>query len=164
VQLSSVAAFGFDFPENVDETHPLITNGNSYVDTKITSEHAVLAAHACGEIDCTIIRPGDVYGPASRAWVIVPLEMMRAGQFLLPDRGRGVFSPSTSTTLSMASCCGRARGRGQILRSPPAASFGHHWRWLGAQVARTEGPCDLAGRSRAGAACCGASRNWAAAG
>ena len=116
VQLSSVAAFGFDFPENVDETHPLITNGNSYVDTKITSEHTVLAAHASGEIDCTIIRPGDVYGPASRAWVIVPLEMMRAGQFLLPDAGRGVFSPVYVDDLvdGIVLAAGKPEGAGQI--------------------------------------------------
>jgi nucleoside-diphosphate-sugar epimerase len=90
VQLSSVAAYGFEFPDGVDESWPLIVNGNSYTDTKITGEHAVLAAHASGEIDCTIIRPGDVYGPASRAWIVVPIEMMKSRQFLLPDGGRGV--------------------------------------------------------------------------
>jgi nucleoside-diphosphate-sugar epimerase len=139
VQISSVAAFGFDFPANVDESHPLITNGNSYVDTKITSEHTVLAAHAGGEIDCTIIRPGDVYGPASRAWVVVPLEMMRAGQFLLPDSGQGVFSPVYIDDLvdGIVLAAGKPEGAGQIftLTSGVGVScadfFGHHWRWLG---------------------------------
>jgi nucleoside-diphosphate-sugar epimerase len=141
VQLSSVAAFGFDFPDNVDESHPLLTNGNSYVDTKITSEHTVLAAHAAGEIDCTIIRPGDVYGPASRAWVIVPLDMMRAGQFLLPDRGRGVFSPVYVDDLvdGIVLAAGKPEGAGQIFTLTSGAGvscaefFGHHWRWLGKQ-------------------------------
>jgi nucleoside-diphosphate-sugar epimerase len=139
VQLSSVAAFGFDFPANVDEAHPLITNGNSYVDTKIASEHTVLAAHAGGETACTIIRPGDVYGPASRAWVIAPLEMMRAGQFLLPDAGRGVFSPVYIDDLvdGIALAAAKPEGAGQIftLTSGVGVScaefFGHHWRWLG---------------------------------
>jgi nucleoside-diphosphate-sugar epimerase len=139
VQISSVAAFGFDFPANVDESHPLITNGNSYVDTKITSEHTVLAAHAGGEIDCTIIRPGDVYGPASRAWVVVPLEMMRAGQFLLPDAGQGVFSPVYIDDLvdGIVLAAGKPEGAGQIftLTSGVGVScaefFGYHWRWLG---------------------------------
>lgn len=139
VQLSSVAAFGFEFPANVDESHPLITTGNSYVDTKITSEHAVLAAQAGGEIDCTIIRPGDVYGPASRAWVIVPLQMMRAGQFLLPDGGQGVFSPVYIDDLvdGILLSAGKPEGAGQIFTLTSgigvscAEFFGHHWRWLG---------------------------------
>jgi nucleoside-diphosphate-sugar epimerase len=139
VQLSSVAAFGFDFPVNADESHPLITTGNSYVDTKISSEHTVLAAHAGGELDCTIIRPGDVYGPASRPWVIVPLEMMRAGQFLLPDGGQGVFSPVYIDDLvdGILLAAGKPAGAGQIftLTSGVGVScaefFGHHWRWLG---------------------------------
>jgi nucleoside-diphosphate-sugar epimerase len=139
VQLSSVAAFGFDFPADVDESHPLITTGNSYVDTKITSEHAVLASHARGEIDCTIIRPGDVYGPASRAWIVVPLEMMRAGQFLLPGGGQGVFSPVYIDDLvdGIVLAAGKPEGAGQIftLTSGVGVScaefFAHHWRWLG---------------------------------
>jgi len=139
VQLSSVAAFGFDFPANVDESHPLITTGNSYVDTKITSEHAVLASHASGETDCTIIRPGDVYGPASRAWIVVPLEMMRAGQFLLPDAGQGVFSPVYIDDLvdGIVLAAGKPEGAGQIFTLTSgvgvtcAEFFGHHWRWLG---------------------------------
>ncbi|MGL6222929.1 MAG: NAD-dependent epimerase/dehydratase family protein [Steroidobacteraceae bacterium] len=141
VQLSSVAAFGFDFPANVDESYPLITNGNSYTDSKIASEHTVLAAHAGGEIACTIIRPGDVYGPASRAWVVVPLEMMRTGQFLLPDAGQGVFSPVYVDDLvdGIVLAAGKPEGAGRIftLTSGVGVScaefFGHHWRWLGKQ-------------------------------
>jgi nucleoside-diphosphate-sugar epimerase len=139
VQLSSVAAFGFDFPANVDESHPLMTNGNSYCDTKIASEHTVLAAHAGGEMACTIIRPGDVYGPASRAWIVVPLEMMRAGQFLLPDGGQGVFSPVYVDDLvdGIVLAGGTPEGAGQIFTLTSgigvscAEFFGHHWRWLG---------------------------------
>ena len=139
VQLSSVAAFGFDFPANVDESHPLIANGNSYVDTKITSEHTVLAAHAGGEMACTIIRPGDVYGPSSRAWVTAPLEIMRAGQFLLPDGGQGVFSPVYIGDLvdGIVLAAGKPEGAGQIFTLTSgvgvtcAEFFAHHWRWLG---------------------------------
>lgn len=93
VHLSSVAAFGFDLPEAADETHPVRPNGNTYVDTKIASEQVVLEAHAAGEIECTVIRPADVYGPGSRPWTVLPVEMLRAGQFVLPARGRGRFSP-----------------------------------------------------------------------
>ena len=139
VQLSSVAAFGFEFPAGADETLPLSPCGNSYVDTKIASEHAVLAAHAAREIDCTIIRPGDVYGPASRPWVTLPLEMMRKGQFLLPDGGQGVFSPVYIDDLvdGIVLAAAKPEGAGQIFTLTSgvgvtcAEFFGHHWRWLG---------------------------------
>jgi nucleoside-diphosphate-sugar epimerase len=139
VHLSSVAAFGFEFPDGVAEDWPLITNGNSYTDTKITGEHLVLAAHAGGEIDCTIIRPGDVYGPGSRAWIVVPIEMMKTRQFRLPAGGRGVFSPVYIDDLvdGVVLAAGRPEGAGQIFTLAAgtgvtcAEFFGHHWRWLG---------------------------------
>ena len=68
VQLSSVLAFSWDFPDGVDERHPVRPNGAPYVDTKVASEQVVLQAHAAGEIACTVIRPGDVWGPRSRPW------------------------------------------------------------------------------------------------
>ncbi|MGI9295792.1 MAG: NAD-dependent epimerase/dehydratase family protein [Pseudomonadales bacterium] len=93
VQLSSVAAFGFDFDDGVDETAPVCPVGHPYIDSKIASEHVVLAAHGAGEIETTIIRPGDIYGPGSRPWVILALEMIRDGKMILPANGKGVFSP-----------------------------------------------------------------------
>jgi nucleoside-diphosphate-sugar epimerase len=161
VQLSSVAAYGFEFPDGVDESWPLIVNGNSYTDTKITGEHAVLAAHASGEIDCTIIRPGDVYGPASRAWIVVPIEMMKSRQFLLPDGGRGVFSPVYIDDLvdGIVLAAGLPAGAGQVFNLasgqgvPCAEFFGHHWHWLGKRGAIPSLPTSLAIRiAEAGAA------------
>jgi nucleoside-diphosphate-sugar epimerase len=139
VHVSSVAAYGFEFPDGVDESWPMITNGNSYTDTKITGEHLVLTAHAAGELDCTIIRPADVYGPASRAWIVVPLEMMKSRQFLLPDRGGGIFSPVYIDDLidGIVLAAGQAQGAGQVFNLGDgtgvscAEFFGHHWRWLG---------------------------------
>ncbi|HTM83994.1 MAG TPA: NAD-dependent epimerase/dehydratase family protein, partial [Mycobacterium sp.] len=93
VHLSSIAAYGFEFRDGVDETDPIRVSGYSYVDTKVNSEHVVLAAQAAGEIATTIIRPGDVWGPHSKPWTILPLEMIRKGQLILPAHGHGVFSP-----------------------------------------------------------------------
>jgi nucleoside-diphosphate-sugar epimerase len=138
IQLSSIAAFGFDFPDGADESWPLITDGNSYVDTKITSEHAVLAAHAAGELECTIIRPGDVYGPGSRPWIVIPLEMMRSRQFLLPDGGRGVFSPVYIDDLGQVFTLTSGVG------VSCAGFFGYHWRWLGRSGAPPSLPRPLA--------------------
>jgi 2-alkyl-3-oxoalkanoate reductase len=93
VHLSSIAAYGFDFANGVDESDPVRVSGYSYVDTKVNSEHVVLAAQAAGEIATTIIRPGDVWGPESRPWTIIPLEMIGKGQMILPAHGKGIFSP-----------------------------------------------------------------------
>jgi 2-alkyl-3-oxoalkanoate reductase len=93
LHLSSIAAYGFDFADGVDESDPVRVSGYSYVDTKVNSEHVVLAARAAGEIATTIIRPGDVWGPESRPWTIIPLEMIAKGQMILPAHGQGIFSP-----------------------------------------------------------------------
>lgn len=92
VVVSSVTVFGNDFPDQVDETYPVRPTGVPYADTKIAAEQAALAAHLAGEVEVTVVRPGDVYGPGS-VWIVEPLDMMRWRTFALPARGRGVFSP-----------------------------------------------------------------------
>ena len=91
VHLSSIMAFGFDYPDGVDESYPVRVCGHSYPDTRVNSEAVVLTAHAVGEIDATIIRPGDVFGPGS-VWVREPIERARARQVVLPAGGRGLLS------------------------------------------------------------------------
>ena len=80
------------FPDGVDEQHPVRTDGHRYVDTKIASEQVALQAHAGGEVDVTVIRPGDVYGPGSKPWTIWPLMGLAGGFFAVPAEP-GVFSP-----------------------------------------------------------------------
>jgi nucleoside-diphosphate-sugar epimerase len=93
VHLSSITAFGHEFPDGVTEEHPPRITGASYGDTKVAGEAVALATHAAGRVSVTVLRPGDVYGPGSRPWVLIPLELIRRRQALLPDRGRGIFSP-----------------------------------------------------------------------
>lgn len=93
LHLSSIMAFGFDYPPGVDETFPVRVCGHSYPDTRVNSEAVVLAAHASGEIDCTIVRPGDVIGPGS-VWVRESLRLAKARQMVLPAGGNGVFTPT----------------------------------------------------------------------
>ena len=89
LQLSSVTVFGNDFPDGVAEEHPVRLLGVPYVDTKIAGEQVVLQAHAAGEMQVTVIRPGDVYGPGSRPWLLTPLqEIQRGGRSSPPQAGR----------------------------------------------------------------------------
>ncbi|GAB5533983.1 MAG: NAD(P)-dependent oxidoreductase [Rubricoccaceae bacterium] len=93
LHLSSIVVHGSSFPDPCPESHPVQPTGNPYTDTKIASEHAVLAAHAAGRIRATVIRPGDVYGPGSQQWTVRAIDMMQAGTFALVDGDRGVLSP-----------------------------------------------------------------------
>src|SRR3954447_22414992 len=93
VQFSSVTTFGFDYPDGVDETYPVRLTGNPYPDSKIASEQVTLQAHVAGDVRATIIRPGDVYGPRSRGWTVLPVEMIKGGQMVLPAGGHGQIGP-----------------------------------------------------------------------
>jgi nucleoside-diphosphate-sugar epimerase len=90
VHLSSIVVFGVDYPDGADESRPVKPTGAPYTDTKVAAEQAVLRAHAAGDIPCTIVRPGDVYGPGSDPWLLRPLEAIKSGAFALPD---GVVTP-----------------------------------------------------------------------
>lgn len=92
VHLSSVMVYGFDFPDQVAEDGPFPAGEpNPYCVTKLRSEGAALRARASGS-RVVVLRPGDVYGPGSVPWVVRPLELMRAGLFVLPDGGRGILN------------------------------------------------------------------------
>lgn len=93
VHFSSVTVFGFDFPDGADERHPVHFTFVPYPDSKISSEQVVLQAHIEGRVRCTIVRPGDVYGPRSRVWARIPAELIKQRRFILPGGGRGIHSP-----------------------------------------------------------------------
>lgn len=149
VYVSSVAAMGFDFDDGADETWPLMPNGNTYTDSKIAAEHAALAAHASGKIDVTVVRPSDVYGTES-AWIREPLNMMRARQFMLPNEGKGIFSPIHVDDLVAGTILAGEEGVGAgeifILANGGVTTqefFSHHWRWLGREGAPPALPARL---------------------
>ena len=139
VQISSIVAYGNTAQGELDEDYPVHADGGSYVLTKLASEHAVLAAQASGGIEVVILRPGDVYGPGSRPWIIAPLEAIAKNQFMLPAKGEGFFRPIYVDDL--------IRGIDLAVRHPAAAGeifnlscegyittkeyFAPHYQWLG---------------------------------
>lgn len=92
VQVSSVVVYP-DVPEVLDESSPIDAPGIPYMDTKTLSEIPVYRAMAAGDIEGVIIRPGDVYGPRSRPWTMLPYQEMKKRLFLLPKWGKGHFTP-----------------------------------------------------------------------
>jgi len=145
VHISSLAAMRFILDDQADEAAPIMPTGNPYVDTKIASEQTVLAAHAAGEIPCTIIRPADVYGPGSRPWTVIPVQMIKKGLFLLPAHGKGVFRAIYIDDLvsGVMLAAEKDEGVGQIFILGGEKSvtcetfFGYYHRMLGKGAPRT---------------------------
>lgn len=155
VHLSSIAALGFlthhygkaqrTLPGPIDERYPVMPCGNTYTDSKIAGEHAVLAAHAAGELEVTVIRPADVYGPGSRPWVVEPLRLMRARMFLLPAGGRATFTPvyvddvvdGLARALAAPAASGRIITLGGAEGATTADYFGRLARMIGRPPPRT---------------------------
>jgi len=145
VQFSSVTTFGFDYPDGVDETYPVRLTGNPYPDSKIASEQVTLQAHVAGDVQATIIRPGDVWGPRSRGWTVLPVKMISSGQMVLPDGGRGQIGPVYVDNLvdGVTLAAESADAVGEIFTIADGYAidigefFGHYARMLGKSSPRT---------------------------
>ena len=134
VHFSSIAALGWRCKGVADERNEVVIGDvYRYGVAKGASEHMVLAAHATGEIDCTIVRPGDVYGPGSNG-------------------GRGRWTPVYIDDLldGVMLAAGLSEGRGHIFHISAAESvsvgefFANHWRWAGRSGAPRTVPLWLA--------------------
>jgi nucleoside-diphosphate-sugar epimerase len=145
VQFSSVTTFGFDFPDGVEETWPVRLTGNPYPDSKIASEQVTLQAHLAGDVVATIVRPGDVYGPRSRGWTVLPVQMLKSGQMVLPAGGHGRIGPVYVDNLvdgvTLAAASEKARGEIFTIADGFAVEmgefFGNYSRMLGKGRVRT---------------------------
>jgi len=137
VQLSSIVAYGNAAEGELDEDQPVHADGGSYVLTKLASEHTVLAAQARSSLELVIIRPGDVYGPGSRPWIILPLEAINKGQFMLPAKGEGFFRPIYIDDLvrGIALAVSTQEASGEIFNlscegyMSTKEFFSHHYQW-----------------------------------
>ena len=109
VHFSSVTVFGLEFPDGVDERYPVHNTFIPYPDSKIAAEQVVLQAHLDDRVQCTVVRPGDVYGPRSRVWATVPAELIRQRRFVLPG-----FGPRHSFTRLHRQPRRRGRARGSL--------------------------------------------------
>lgn len=148
VHISSAAVYSHKRPAVVTEDLPVRPSQRVYGDTKIAAEQVVLQAHAAGEVTATVVRPSDVYGPGSRPWTILPVQMLSAGQVILPARGQGMMNPLYVTDLvdGILRAGTDSAGEGQVfnLSGPDAVEtrefFGHYCEMLaidGPRVAPT---------------------------
>jgi nucleoside-diphosphate-sugar epimerase len=139
LHVSSAAVYSHQRPAVVTEDHPVRPGGDVYGDTKIAAEQVVLQAHAAGDVAATIVRPTDVYGPGSRPWTILPVQMLRSGQVVLPARGQGSFNPIhvDDLTAGVVAAAEHPAAAGRVLNLSAGAAvptkefFGHYCRMLG---------------------------------
>jgi nucleoside-diphosphate-sugar epimerase len=144
VHLSSVMVYGFKFPNEVTEDGPKRGEDNPYCTTKWESEQAVLDFHGQAELEVTVIRPGDVFGPGSKPWVVRPVELLEQGLFMLPDGGQGMLDPTYVDNLLDAVFLALEKdATGTAFNVTDGRSmrtidfFSHHAGWLGKERIRT---------------------------
>jgi nucleoside-diphosphate-sugar epimerase len=90
VHFSSVAVYGMNPPDRIDETIPYQPCGNLYCDTKIAGEKAVWFFHREARLPVVVIQPANVYGPYSNPWTVRPVKLILSGQMMLIDGGTGI--------------------------------------------------------------------------
>ena len=152
VHFSSVTVFGLSYPDGADERWPVRPEGVPYVDTKIAAEQVVLAERG---VDWTIVRPGDVYGPGSRAWTVEPMSLIRSGQMVLPRGGQivPVYVDNLVDGVVTAARSPEAVGEIFTLTDGPAVDvddfMGRYARMLGVKPPRSVPPA--VGRALVGA-------------
>lgn len=72
---------------DVDESAPLKPCGESYADSKIEAEKAVMTQADKGELKVTALRPGFIYGPRERSWMPRLINSIATGKAMLIDGG-----------------------------------------------------------------------------
>ena len=137
VLLSSVTVFGNDFPDGVTEDYPTRPTGVPYADTKIAAEHLCLDEFIRSGIETTIVRPGDVYGPGSRPWTLLPVQMIKSRRVAVPTTG--IHSPVyvSDVVAGILAAATTPDAAGQIVTLsggvgvPTGEYFDHYARMLG---------------------------------
>ena len=67
------------------------TNAGAYSYSKALAEHYLLEKHRTEQFPMTIVRPGNVYGPGAKTWVVRPLQAIQQNRIALINNGTGLF-------------------------------------------------------------------------
>lgn len=70
------------------ESAPLVLCGESYADSKVKAERLVTSSLYKDKIGVTVLRPGFIYGPRERAWLLQLVEALKSGRAILIDGGK----------------------------------------------------------------------------
>jgi len=118
VHVSTIAVHGQSAGDRATEGARIVTDGPPYSASKARGELIARKRQAAGA-PVTVVRPGDVYGIGSVAWVERPIELMRKRQMVLVDGGRGHFAhlhvDNLIDALSLVFAVPAARGETYLL-------------------------------------------------
>src|SRR5262249_28923076 len=90
VMVSSIVVYGSQLRTGpCDEDAPRELGVGPYSRTKRASEEIALDYHAFGRVPVTVVRPGNVFGPASGMWVDGLAALLRKGSARWVDDGDG---------------------------------------------------------------------------
>jgi nucleoside-diphosphate-sugar epimerase len=88
ILLSSIAVYGFKYPDQITEEIPLQEQKNGFCQALIEAERQVLQLNNPPNFGVTIVRGGDIYGPGADLWIVEPLKLMRKKFFALVNGDR----------------------------------------------------------------------------
>lgn len=93
VHVSSIAVYGYDVRGLVHEDHPQQPGNSSYNKTKSEAEQALLDVSDQQDLPFSIVRPGMIYGPRSRAWTRSMFRLARMRPTPFVGNGTGSTHP-----------------------------------------------------------------------
>lgn len=93
VHVSSIAIYGYRHHQDVIEETPPSPSYDPYNVSKLAAEQALKDVASAHQIDYTIIRPGMIYGPGSRAWTGQMFRMARRSLTIFIGSGKGSTYP-----------------------------------------------------------------------
>ena len=138
VHISSIAVHSYSPSPGVEESSPMLPCGDPYADNKIRAEREVRRLMRNGELEVTVLRLGNLFGPFSAAWTVRPLQHLRDGLVTLVDEGahasNAVFVDNAIDAILLAVDSQNAVGETFFVTDEPLTWrewYGQYARWLG---------------------------------
>lgn len=133
VYASSIAVYGLQHGENLDENSPHRFSRDAYSDTKRLAEEAVRRQVQDRGLPAVIVQPGITFGPRDETWVLGPLRRIRSGKMILPGGGKALVHPIFIDDLVDGILLAAERGRtgeAYILCGPQVFTFREYFTCL----------------------------------
>ncbi len=143
IYLSSVAVYGQTPPDGTDERRDTPLTGDPYSDSKILAEQEVLSFSKQYGLPVVILRPGIVYGPASKVWSIGIILALRAKHPIVVGSGDGIcnllYVDNLVDAMILAGTVEGVEGEAFIMTDGVPCTWGeyigHYARMLGMETA-----------------------------
>lgn len=90
IHLSTVAVYGSNPPDSLNETAEYAVTGDVYTRSKIQAEKLVIDYYKVHGLRAVILQPAIVYGPYSTIWTVEPIQKIKDGSLILINNGEGI--------------------------------------------------------------------------